>query len=111
MGTATQNVSIRIQVLEGDKARKELTLTGEQGQLALQKIREATKPASKELALVNVAGEQLRFGMENLAGGAGNLGFSLMRLGPAGLVAAAAIGTLTLGISASLKEIAPCRAG
>ena len=105
MATGTQqNISIRISVLDGDKVRKELTLTGEQGQRALDKIREATKPASKELAGLNVVGEQVRFGMEHLAEGSGTLGISLMRLGPIGLATAAVIGSVGLAVSEGRRE-------
>ena len=61
--------------------------------------RDATAPASKSLAALNVAGGQLRYGLENLAGGSGSLGASLIRLGPAGLGAAAAIGALAVGLA------------
>lgn len=104
MATATQNISVRITVLDGDKARRELILTGEQGQLALKKIKEATAPAARELLAVNVAGEQLRYGMENLSRGSGTLGLSLARLGPVGLAAAAAIGAVVLATAAGLRE-------
>lgn len=104
MATANQNITIRIAVVDGDKVRRELTLTGEQGQRALAKIQEATKPASRELVALNVVGEQARYGMENLAEGSGSLGTSLMRLGPYGLAAAAAIGAIGFAVSASLKE-------
>ena len=104
MATTTQLLSIRIAVVDGDKARRELTLTGEQGQRALARIQEASKPASRELAGINVVGEQVRFGMEHLAEGSGSLGTSLIRLGPAGLAAAAVIGTLGLAVTEGLKE-------
>lgn len=104
MATATQNISIRIAVLDGDKTRRELTLTGEAGQRALAKIKEATAPASKSLVAVNVVSEQVRYGMENLAGGTGSLGASLTRLGPIGLAAAAVIGTLGLAVAGGIKE-------
>jgi lambda family phage tail tape measure protein len=104
MATATQNISIRIAVLDGDKTRRELTLTGEAGQRALAKIKEATAPASKSLVAVNVVSEQVRYGMENLAGGTGSLGASLTRLGPVGLAAAAVIGTLGLAVAGGIKE-------
>jgi phage-related minor tail protein len=103
MATAVQNISVRIAVIDGDKARRELVLTGEQGQRALAKIKEATAPASRSLVAVGVVVEQLRYGMETLAGGAGNLGLSLGRLGPAGLAVAAIIGTLTI---ATYKSVA-----
>lgn len=104
MATATQNISIRIAVLDGDKTRRELTLTGEAGQRALAKIKEATAPASKSLVAVNVVSEQVRYGMENLAGGTGSLGASLTRLGPVGLAAAAVIGTLGLAVAGGIRE-------
>ncbi|NBO18997.1 MAG: hypothetical protein EBV03_07195, partial [Proteobacteria bacterium] len=103
---ATQNISIRVAVVDGDKTRRELTLTGEAGQRALAKIKEATAPAGKSLAALNVVGEQLRYGMESVAASGGELAASLGRLGPAGLAAAAAIGALLFGLSAGLKEIA-----
>jgi len=104
MATATQNISIRIAVLDGDKTRRELTLTGEAGQRALAKIKEATAPASKSLVAVNVVSEQVRYGMENLAGGTGSLGASLVRLGPVGLAAAAVLGTLGLAVAGGIRE-------
>jgi len=104
MAAATQNVSIRIAVIDGDKVRRELTLTGETGQRALKRIEDATKPASRQLVAVNVVGEQLRYGMENLAGGAGTLGTSLMRLGPIGIAAAAVLGAVGLAVAAGIKE-------
>jgi lambda family phage tail tape measure protein len=104
MATATQNISIRIAVVDGDKVRRELTLTGEAGQRALAKIKDATAPATKSLAAVNVVGEQVRYGMENLAGGTGSLGASLTRLGPVGLAAAAAIGALGLAVAGGIRE-------
>ena len=106
MATATQNISIRIAVVDGDKVRKELTLTGEQGQRALEKIREATKPASKELVVLNAAGEQAHEVLRELGGEAGRVGGFLSALGPAGIVAAAAIGALTAVVVEGLREYA-----
>lgn len=106
MGTATQNISIRITVLDGDKTRKELTLTGEQGKLALEKIREATKPASKELVVLNAAGEQAHEVLRELSSEAGRAGQFLSALGPVGLAAAAAVGALTFAVVEGLKEYA-----
>jgi phage-related minor tail protein len=102
--TATQNISIRIAVIDGEKTRRELTLTGESGQRALKKIEDATKPASRQLVAVNVVSEQVRYGMENLAGSAGTLGTSLTRLGPVGIAIAATIGALGLAMAAGIKE-------
>jgi lambda family phage tail tape measure protein len=103
MATATQNISIRIAVIDGDKTRREMTLVGEEGKRALQKIREATAPASKTLVAVNVVSQQFRSELENLAGSAGTVGTTLARLGPVGLALAAAFGTITI---ATVKGIA-----
>ena len=50
---ATRDVSIRISVMDGDKARQEFVLTGEEGQKALEKINDATKPANDNIKLIN----------------------------------------------------------
>ena len=105
MATATtRNVSIRLAVIEGDKARRELALTGDAGERALKKIKDATAPASRSLLAVNAVSQEVRLGMEGLAGGAGSVGGALSRLGPAGLAVAAVIGTLTLATAKGIKE-------
>jgi hypothetical protein len=104
MATATQNISIRIAVVDGNKVSRELTLIGKEGQRALKLIEESTKPASRQLLAVNVVGEQVRYGMQSLAGGSGTLGTSLLRLGPVGLAAAAAIGALGLAVAGGIRE-------
>lgn len=101
---STRNVSIRIAVIDGDKVRRELTLTGEAGQRALAKIREATTPASKSLLAINAVSQEVRIGMENLAGSAGSVGGVLARLGPAGLAVAAVIGTLAIATAKGIAE-------
>ena len=104
MGTATQNISIRIAVLDGDKSIRTLNLTGDAATRAFKRINEATAPASRSLSAVNVVGEQVKHGLEGLAEGSGSLGTSLIRLGPAGLAAAAAIGAVGLVVSESIKK-------
>jgi len=106
MATAvsTRSVSIRIAVIDGDKVRREFTLTGEAGQRALAKIREATTPASKSLLAVNAVSQEVRIGMENLAGSAGSVGGVLTRLGPAGLAVAAVFGTVALALAGGIRQ-------
>lgn len=105
MATATtRNVSIRLAVIEGDKARRELAMTGDAGERALKRIKDATAPASRSLLAVNAVSQEVRIGMEGLAGGAGSVGGALGRLGPAGLAVAAVIGTLTLATAKGIKE-------
>jgi lambda family phage tail tape measure protein len=101
---STRNVSIRIAVIDGDKVRRELTLTGEAGQRALAKIREATIPASKSLLAINAVSQEVRIGMENLASSAGSVGGVLARLGPAGLAVAAVIGTVAIATAKGIAE-------
>ena len=101
---ATRDVSVRISVMDGDKARREFTLTGEEGQKALEKIREATKPANDNLKLINSTVEEAKGAFENFAEHAGSVGRVLTALGPAGLIAAAAIGTIALAIHSAVDE-------
>ena len=56
--TATQNLSIRIAVVDGQKATREITQMGEQGQRAIEKIKHATAPASKGLLALNAVNPQ-----------------------------------------------------
>lgn len=101
--SVTRNVSIRLVVVEGDKAIRTINNFGDISDRAIRKIVDATAPASKGLMAISVVSEQVRFGMEGLAGNAGTLGLSLGRLGPAGLAAAAAIGAVTYAIIESVK--------
>lgn len=104
MAAAVQNVSVRVGVEGTEDGARKMVVFGDTAEKALKKVKTSTEPASKSLALVNVAGEQLKFGMEHLAEGSGTLGTSLMRLGPYGLAAAAAIGAVGLAVAAGLKE-------
>ena len=101
---ATRDVSVRISVIDGDKVRKELTLTGEEGQKALQKISEATKPANDNLKLINTTVDEAKGAFEQFAEHAGAAGRVLGALGPAGLIAGAAIGALALVIHSAVEE-------
>jgi lambda family phage tail tape measure protein len=105
MATATtRNVSIRLAVIEGDKARRELALTGDTGERALKKIKDATAPASRSLVAINAVSQEVRYGMEGLAGSAGSVGNVLGRLGPIGLAAAAVLGGVALATAKGIKE-------
>lgn len=104
MAAAVQNVSIRVGVDGTEEGTRKLVVFGDSADKVFKKIKAATEPATKSLTVVNVVGEQLKFGMEGLAEGSGTLGTSLMRLGPWGLAAAAAIGAVGLAVSAGLKE-------
>ncbi len=103
---ADRNLAIRLAVIDGGKVKAELRDVGDSGARALQRIEDASRPASRALqALDGVAGE-LRGGLEEMAGRTGAFGAGLARIGPAGLAAAAALGTLTLGLKGGLEEAA-----
>ncbi len=104
MAAATQSVSIRVGVEGAEEGSRKLVVFGDNADKVFKKVKAATEPATKSLALVNVAGEQLKFGMEGLAEGSGTLGTSLMRLGPYGLAAAAAIGAVGIAVTEGLKQ-------
>lgn len=102
--SVTRNVSVRLVVVDGDKAIRTITNFGDISERAIKKIVDATAPASKGLMAISVVSEQVRYGLDNLAGGAGTLGTSLVRLGPWGLAAAAAIGAVALATSKGIAE-------
>ena len=89
-------------VIDSGRVKAEL---GDAGSRSLKQIEDA-RPASRALqARDGVAGE-VSGELEEIADRAGPLGAGLMRLGPAGLAAAAAIGAVTLGLKGSLEEAA-----
>ena len=101
-----KNVRIRLQVIDGDKVRKELDLTGKEGEAALRKIEKATKEPSAGLKALGAVSDELSGKMQGMSSGLGPLGAALSALGPHGLAAAAAIALVTAGIKASLGAIA-----
>lgn len=100
----TRNVSVRITVLDGDKARRELTLTGEAGQRALQRIKDASAPASRSLVAINAVSQEVSYGLQGMAGNAGSVGTVLTRLGPIGVAAAVTLGGLALAANKGIAE-------
>ena len=103
---ADRNLAIRLAVIDGGKVKAELRDVGDSGARALQRIEEASRPASRALQALDGVSAEVRGGLEEMANRAGPLGAGLMRLGPAGLAAAAAIGAVTLGLKGSLEEAA-----
>ena len=100
----TRDLTIRVSVIEGDKVKRELTLVGEEGQRALQKIHEATKPANDNLKLLNSTVEEAKGKFEQFAEHGGAIGRILTEIGPAGLVAAAGVGAFLLTMEHSIEE-------
>jgi hypothetical protein len=69
-----RSLAIRLAVIDGGKVKAELRDVGDSGARALQRIEEASRPASRALqALDGVAGE-LRGGLEEMAGRTSALG-------------------------------------
>ena len=90
--------------MDGDKARREFTLTGEEGQKALQKISEATKPANDNLKLINGVVDEAKSKFEEFAEHAGAVGRVLMALGPVGTAVAVALGAMVAVIHETVGE-------
>ncbi|MBK8211712.1 MAG: hypothetical protein IPK78_18935 [Rhodospirillales bacterium] len=93
-------------VIDGGKVKAELRDVGDSGERALKRIEEASRPASRALQTLDGVAGEVRGGLEQMAARAGPLGAGLMRIGPAGLAAAAALGAVTLGLKESLEEAA-----
>lgn len=91
---ADKTLKVRIAVVDGDKVRKELELTGRDGAAALKKIQDASREPSSGLKALNATSVELQNTMHGLSGRAGVLGGALSAIGPAGLAAGAAIGSL-----------------
>ena len=101
---ATRDLTIRVSVIEGDKARQELTLTGEEGQKALEKIREATKPVNDNLKLVNATVEEAKNAFEGFAEHAGAVGRVLGEMGPIGAAVAVTLGAVAYAIQTASRK-------
>ena len=91
-----RNLAIRLSVTDAQKVKATLNDVGESGQRALQKIENASRPASKALLALDGATGSIRGALDGMALSLGPVGGALTRLGPAGLAAAAALGGMTL---------------
>ncbi|MDX9688999.1 MAG: phage tail tape measure C-terminal domain-containing protein [Alphaproteobacteria bacterium] len=103
---AERNLSIRLAVMDGGKVKAELKEIGESGEKSLKKIELAGQPASKSLIALNAAANDMKGAAIGLSSQMGPLGAGLAALGPIGIAAGAALGALTLGLTASAKEAA-----
>ncbi len=101
-----RNLAIRLSVMEGGKVKAELKEIGESGEKSLKKIELAGKPASRGLLAVNAAANDVKGAAIGLSGRIGPLGSAMTALGPIGIAVGAALGAVTLGLSASIKEAA-----
>ena len=101
-----RSLAIRLAVVDGGKVKAELRDVGETGSRSLKRIEDAAQPASRALQALDGTAGQIRGNLEGMAGRLGSLGAGLARIGPAGLVAAAAIGGIGLALQAAFQEAA-----
>lgn len=99
-----RNLSIRLSVKDQDTVKRALEGLGKDGQAALKRIEEGSKPASGGLLAVNAAAHEAQAGLGNLAGHAGPVGNVLSAIGPAGIAAAAGIGAVVMGMTAAIAR-------
>ena len=107
---AERTLSVRLAVIDGGKVRAELRDVGATGERALKRIEQSARPASRALQALDGAAGEVRGSLEATAGRLGPLGAALTRLGPAGLVAGAALGGIAFGLKASLEAAAEAEA-
>lgn len=101
----TRNLAIRLSVQDGEVVRRALIQLGEDGSRALARIENAAKPASRSLLALNEVTSAARGRLEDYAGNLGGVGAAMLRLGPAGLVAGAALGGLAVALGQGLQEM------
>ncbi|MFO1152745.1 MAG: hypothetical protein U1E42_03625 [Rhodospirillales bacterium] len=101
---AERNIAIRLSLQDAEKVKAGLQALGADGQKALQRIEQASQPASRGLLAVNAAAGEVRGRVEQMTGGLGPLGAGLTAIGPAGLAAGAAIAGLGLAASSMVAQ-------
>jgi len=100
-----RHLYIRLAVKDGETVRRALAQLGEDGSRALARIEQAAKPASKGLLALNEVTSAARVRLEGFAGNLGGVGSAMLRLGPAGLAAGAALGGLAVALGKGLHEM------
>ncbi|MFG1267633.1 phage tail tape measure C-terminal domain-containing protein [Xanthobacter sp. DSM 14520] len=103
---AEKQVGVRLSVIDGGKVKAELRSVGQEGAASLDKIRQATEPASAGLKVVNAAAQDINGRMAGMAGNAGVAASALSALGPVGAIAAAAVGAVALAVGKGLTDFA-----
>ncbi|WP_157089388.1 phage tail tape measure protein [Oceanibaculum pacificum] len=102
-GGQSRGVAIRLSIRDKEVVEKALKELGTEGQLALRKIARATEEPTRGLLALNTASRSARDGIAGLAARVGPAGTVLGALGPAGIAAAAGIGTVTLAFAGFLR--------
>jgi len=102
---AERALTIRLAVRDGEVVRRALTQLGDDGSRALARIEQASRPASKGLLALNEVTLAARTHLEGFAGNLGGVGSAMLRLGPVGLAAGAALGGLFMALGTGLHEM------
>lgn len=100
-----RSLTIRLAVRDGEVVRRALVQLGDDGSRALARIENAAKPASRGLLVLNEITSAAHGRLEDFAGNLGGVGSAMLRLGPIGLAAGAAVGALTLALGQGLREL------
>jgi lambda family phage tail tape measure protein len=100
-----RSLTIRLAVRDGEVVRRALTQLGDEGSRALARIENAAKPASRGLLAINEVSLAARTHLEGFAGNLGGVGSAMLRLGPIGLAAGAALGGLFMTLGQGLREM------
>jgi lambda family phage tail tape measure protein len=101
-----RNLSVRLALEGGQQVKRELQEVGQTGQRALQRVRDASQPASKGLLAVDAASREVQASLNRFAAELGPVGRGLTALSPAGLAAGAAIGGVVLALRQGLDAAA-----
>ena len=101
-----RNLAIRLSVMDGGKVKADLQDIGDSGQKSLQKIEQASNPASTALLALDAASSNIKGRFEELTGGLGPLGSALSVIGIGGLAAGAAFAVVSETIGKSLEVTA-----
>lgn len=101
-----RSLVVRFSTKDADVVKRALASLGEEGTRTLKKLEEISKGPGAGLKFINAASKEAEAGLQSLAGRAGVVGSLLPKIGAGGLLAAAGIGTLTAGVTASLRQFA-----
>lgn len=101
----TRDTSVRLGVTGDERFKRDLRAAGVEGDRALDRITKGARPASTGLQAVNNASKEARRGLEGMAASSGPVGRALSGINTGGLLAAAGIGALALGLNKA-KNIA-----
>lgn len=97
------DITYRVSLQDGEVVRRALMTLGKDGQLALERLERASRPASKGLLAINAVTGQLQGAMAGFSSRLGAVGAGLGALGPAGLVAAAGVVAMTAALAKGIQ--------